>query len=63
MLGQGAFGKVYMGMDLTTGELMAVKVVRGDDLGSLEHEVIFFIYIYFHPLKSSYSLYLCVFFF
>lgn len=39
VLGQGAFGKVYMGMDLTTGELMAVKVVRGEDLGSLEHEV------------------------
>ena len=44
MLGQGAYGKVYLGLNLESGELMAVKQLDCNDvshkeLGALEHEV------------------------
>src|SRR5690606_32695845 len=45
MLGAGAFGKVYLGMNMETGELMAVKEVdiggkcSDDQIKSLEREI------------------------
>ena len=44
MLGQGAFGVVYLGLNLSSGELMAVKQVTKDEvsskeLASLENEI------------------------
>jgi len=44
MLGQGAFGVVYLGLNTTSGELMAVKQVTTDEvsskeLASLENEI------------------------
>jgi len=44
VIGQGAFGKVFLGMNLDTGELMAVKhidtEVASRDIGAMEHEVL-----------------------
>ena len=44
MLGQGAFGVVYLGLNIDTGELMAVKQMATEDvsrreLSSLENEI------------------------
>ena len=44
VLGQGAFGVVYLGLNVETGELMAVKQMATEelstrDLGSLENEI------------------------
>jgi serine/threonine protein kinase len=44
MLGQGAFGVVYLGLNIDSGELMAVKQMATDDvskreLNSLENEI------------------------
>jgi serine/threonine protein kinase/WD40 repeat protein len=44
MLGQGAFGVVYLGLNVDTGELMAVKQlsreeVSGKEINSLENEI------------------------
>jgi serine/threonine protein kinase len=44
MLGQGAFGSVFLGLNIDTGELMAVKQIATDDvsrreLSSLENEI------------------------
>jgi hypothetical protein len=44
LLGRGAFGKVYLGLNQRSGELMAVKQVEimdvpAADVAALEHEV------------------------
>jgi len=44
MLGQGAFGVVYLGLNIETGELMAVKQMAAEEvsrreLGALENEI------------------------
>jgi serine/threonine protein kinase len=44
MLGQGAFGSVYLGLNMDTGELMAVKQIdingiSTSDLLTMENEI------------------------
>ena len=39
LIGSGGFGKVYLGMNLDTGELIAVKQIPVDQTNSTRREV------------------------